>query len=287
MFIDDCNRVRVERHFLGEVLGEEKQALRLHLEVCAKCSGQMTLLENERRNYLITQPFREFAAKNLPGQLEAHKRRLPGWLPTGVGVLACLLILPVLEKRLEQSRGVSPSGPGVLASGVVGEALPSSAGSESALEGVRSKGNPILEFYCKRDGVVHEGRVTEEFRAGDELQFVYAADSAAYVTLASIDAGGAVSLYRAPGEKIKVSVEAKPGNRQALPFAVTLDASVGPELFVMVYSAKPLTSKLVDSWLKLGYTQASAKIDTLAGSLLSPPLPQSKVKALLLKKTKL
>ncbi len=278
MSIDVCDRVRVERHFLGEILGEEKLALNLHLESCQKCRDLMSTLENERRNYLIVHPFREFAAKKLPAQSLGKRSRFSGWLPISVGALACLMILPVLEKRLEQSRGIAP--------GVVGEALPKNAGSESALGGVRSKGNPILEFYCKRDGVVHEGRVSEEFRAGDELQFVYTADSAAYVTLASIDAGGIVSLYRAAGEKIKVSLEAKPGNRQVLPFAVTLDASTGSELFVMVYSAKPLLSDSLESWLKLGYSRASASLKTFGDSLLAPPVPHAKVNALLLKKTK-
>ena len=270
MSIDDCNLVRVERHFLGDLDGEEKLTLRLHLEGCEKCRSQLSALENDGRNYLLTHPFREFAAKNLPAEKTRRRSMFPVWLPTSVGVLACLMILPVLEKRLELSKGV----------------LPSVAQSGPTQEGVRSKGEPILEFYCKRDGVVHEGRISEDFRAGDELQFVYAADSAAYVTLASIDAGGLVSLYRAPGEKIKVSLEAKPGNRQSLPFAVTLDTTSGAELFVMAYSGKPLSAESVESWLKLRYMQASANLNALADSLLTPPVAHSKIKSLLLKKTK-
>ena len=63
---EQCNRVQVERYFLGEGGSEEKRMTRSHLDGCAECRGRMAALENERREYLLIHPFREFAAKHPP-----------------------------------------------------------------------------------------------------------------------------------------------------------------------------------------------------------------------------
>jgi Putative zinc-finger len=283
-----CNQVLVERYFLNEIKGEEKSIFRLHLDGCADCRGQLDKLEIERRNYAMQFPFREFLAKpgiaermdriHLPGSKGNSKTTIPRWLPGLAGVAICLMVLPILEKRLELARGTNPSEAG----SVIAE-----TGSE-AMGGIRTKGEAILEFYCKRDGVILPGKVTEDYRAGDELQFVYAADGHAYITLASIDAQGLVSLYRPEGESLKVSLQSKPGHRQTLPFAVTLDNSPGSELFVLVYSPKPLNGEAVDGWLKEAFTRTSGNLESMASTMAPPgsPLSHTVVKSLLLRKSK-
>lgn len=272
-----CNRVLVERYFLNELVGEKKNDLRQHLDNCADCQSLYNQLQIDSRNYAMTFPFREFVAR--PGMGERLDRldlcqenkvrglKMPRWLPALAGIAVCLMVLPVLQNQLEQVRGSKWS---------------------YAESGVRTKGEPILEFYCERDGVVHAGLETETYRAGDELQFVYAGashgQSASYVTLASIDAQGLVSLYRSEGESLRVSIPAKPGNRQPLPFSVTLDHSPGSEFFVLIYSSKPLDGERVDAWLKGAYTSASGNLELLDKSLAPPNSPKSMVKSLLLKK---
>jgi hypothetical protein len=162
--------------------------------------------------------------------------------------------------------------------------------------GVRTKGGPVLEYYLKRGGAVTPGRTSELHRAGDELQFVYAAGSHAYVTLASIDSRGHVSLYGSPqavrpaGETprtdtgiartggtdaLPVSLAAKAGETQTLPFAVTLDDSPGSELFVMIFGSLPLTGGEVEGWLTEAYTRASGNLEGLVSRLSPPPGPPS------------
>jgi hypothetical protein len=246
----------------------------------------MAEFENERREYLLIHPFREFAAKH-PGAVagetmgagEALRRTFATsrWLPAAAGLAACLVLLPVFMRMGLQPKVISETG-------------------------IRTKGGPLLEYYLKRGGNVVPGQPSDLLRAGDELQFVYAADSHAYVTLASIDARGHVSLYRADAsaaDSLPISVAAASGapadggadvkpvegkgaisdvradvsadaKKRALPFAVTLDDSPGSELFVMVFGAEPLSGSAVESWLMGAYTRASGNLEGMP-SLLPPP----------------
>jgi hypothetical protein len=274
---EKCDRVRLERYFLGDSGAEEKRSVKLHLDGCPDCRGRMAAFENERREYLLTHPFREFAAKH-PGAVaggtmgagEALRRTFATsrWLPAAAGLAACLVLLPVFMRLGVQPKGISETG-------------------------IRTKGGPLLEYYLKRDGSVVPGQPSELLRAGDELQFVYAADSHAYVTLASIDARGHVSLYRtdaSAADSLPISVPAASGaaadggadvktdvsadaKKRALPFAVTLDDSPGSELFVMVFGAEPLSGSAVESWLMGAYTRASGNLEGMPSLLPPPPGP--------------
>ena len=126
----------------------------------------------------------------------------------------------------------------------------------------------LLEYFVKRGDAVTPGSPTEPYRSGDELQFVYAADEHPYVTLASIDSRGHVSLYKADGAT-GLSLAAKAGGKQSLPFAVTLDDSPGSELFVMIYGPGPMAGEAVEGWLMEAFTRASGNLEGLT-SLLSP-----------------
>jgi hypothetical protein len=252
---EQCNRVLVDRYFLGEIGAEEKRAVRAHLDGCADCRGRMSALENERRDYLMAHPFREFAAKHLDGESpseSAAARRAPAslWLPGLIGAVACLVLVPVVLRYGIHDTVVTESG-------------------------IRTKGGPVLEYYLKRGGTVTPGNASESHRAGDELQFVYSAGSHAYVTLASIDTRGHVSLYRssdaASDANAPMSLSASPGDKQTLPFAVTLDDSPGAELFVMVFGTRSLTGAEVESWLMGAYTRASGNLEALASKLPPPP----------------
>jgi hypothetical protein len=258
---EQCNRVLVERYFLGEIGSEEKNAVRAHLDGCADCRGRMSALENERRDYLMAHPFREFAARHPDGKSpseSAATRRAPAsrWLPGLIGAVACLVLVPVVLRYGIHDTVVSESG-------------------------IRTKGGPVLEYYLKRGGAVTPGNASESHRAGDELQFVYSAGSHAYVTLASIDTRGHVSLYR-PAEAsadpaastdaaTPLSLAARAGDKQTLPFAVTLDDSPGAELFVMIFGSQALTGAEVERWLMEAYTRASGNLEALASRLPPPP----------------
>ena len=185
------------------------------------------------------------------------------------GVAACLVILPVVFRSQET------------ATALVDEGAP-------AGQGIRTKGGTVLEYYFKRGGVVSPGSATETYRSGDELQFVYAAGGHPFVSLASIDSRGHVSLYKAEAKAENISENnanpgaagttplsqsALEGEKQPLPFAVTLDDSPGSELFVMIYGSGPLSDSAVESWLTEAYTRAAGNLEGLTSVLSPPPVP--------------
>lgn len=274
---EQCNRVQVDRYFLGEAGPEEKRASRAHIDGCADCRGRLAALENERRTFLMEQPFREFAARRLDGkhlpQGEARPRPAfaSRWMPAVAGLAACLVLVPVVWR-----------------SGTVTDVATVAPGD------IRTKGGTLLEYYVKRGGEVTPGSSAEGYRPGDELQFVCAADGHAWVTLASIDSRGHVSLYRAPAggtpdTEALLSLPGLGGEKQSLPFAVTLDDAPGAELFVMIFGAVPLSGEAVESWLTGAYTRASGNLEALPSLLPPPPGSGDKapagIKTLLLRKT--
>lgn len=273
---EQCNRVQVDRYFLGETGPEEKRATRAHMDGCADCRARLANLENERRTYLLQHPFREFAAKHLP-QGEAKPRPAFGsrWMPAVAGLAACLVLVPVVWRT-----------------GMFGP------GEKILSDDVRTKGGTLLEYYVKRGSSVTPGNSAEGYRPGDELQFVCASDSHAWVTLASIDSRGHISLYRAPapegapegqGGQGPLSLPGLGGEKQSLPFAVTLDEAPGAELFVMIFGASPLSGEAVESWLAGAFTRASGNLEALPSLLPPPPGSGGKsaagIKTLLLRKT--
>ena len=279
---EPCNRVLVERYFLGEIPLEEKGPVLHHLDGCPDCRGLMAALENDKRTYLLEHPFREFAAKRLGEGKAGPSRAMDArWLLGLAGVAACLVLLPVVFRSQHA------------ATALVGEGAPAAVPDQ----GIRTKGGTVLEYYLKRGDLVAPGSAAEPYRAGDELQFVYAAGGHAFVSLASIDSRGHVSLYKAdagaahangtdanPGAganagqpspvppKAPLSQAALPGERQALPFAVTLDDAPGAELFVMIYGSGPLEDTAVESWLTEAFTRASGNLEGLTPVLSPPPV---------------
>ncbi|MDQ3001655.1 MAG: zf-HC2 domain-containing protein [Fibrobacterota bacterium] len=285
---EQCNRVQVEQYFLGETGTEEKHSARLHLDGCADCRGHLAALENDKREYLIAHPFRDFAAKHLPEGKAGRSVRFAGpsawfagpsawfavrnasfgprWLPAMAGLAACLVLVPVFLHYNDGQRVVTE-------------------------KGIRTKGGTIMEYYVKRGQTVAPGSTSEAYHSGDELQFVYASGGHAYVTLASIDSRGHVSLYRkaadsaTPAGGEPLSLRAVEGEKQSLPFAVTLDDSPGSEFFVMIYGKEPLSDQAVESWLTEAYTRATGNLEGLSTLLSPPPGPGSEIKVLLLRKT--
>lgn len=263
MRTEQCNRVQVERYYLGEAVAGEKAAIRKHMDGCEECRGHMATLENDKRVYLIEHPFREFAARRLDGRrldgkvapegkAESRRSFAPRWLPAFAGLAACLALVPVIMRYNDTASGDTAA--------VAGE------------DGIRTKGGTLLEYYVKRGESVAPGSAADAYRPGDELQFVYAADKHPFVTLASMDARGKVSLYKADGAQA-LSLAAIPGGKQSLPFAVTLDDSPGAEFFVMIYSPAPLAGEAVESWLKEAFTRASGNLEGMASLLAPPPGP--------------
>lgn len=261
---ETCNRVRIERYFLEEAAGEEKKETGLHIEGCSRCKEHLDVLSRERQAYLAVRPFTSYAAKHLEKRAPAFKL-LPGprWMPALAGGLACLALVTVMNF------------PGVQGGSAQVDAVP-------AADVVTYKGGELLDFHYRRAGNLSQGDLKQDYRAGDELQFVYSAGKFAHVTLASVDAQGTVSLYRKDGGA-SASLPAVAGKVEPFPFSVTLDDAKGGELFVMVLSPAPLDDQATQDWLAAAYKEAAGDLAKAEASLQSP-ITEGMIKTVLLKK---
>lgn len=275
---DTCNRIRVERFFLEEAGAEEKRDTVAHLESCPRCKDQLDALTRERNGYLAVHPYTSFAAKRLERPAASMPRPLarPRWLPMVAGGLALLALAAVIR------------GPGLLdLQG--GSAHPADGkGGDAAIgdgvAGISYKGGETLEFHYLRDGELKQGRLEEEYRAGDELQFQYASGKLSHVALLSVDASGTVSLYRKGGTG-PASLPAKPGKVEPFPFGVTLDDAQGGELFVALFTQGPVSDADAEAWLAAAYGKSAGDLAALEKALRPPAAAASgTLKTLLLRK---
>lgn len=275
---EPCDRIRVERYFLEEAAGEEKAATARHLESCPGCRDRLASLTHERAAYLAARPFSAFAAAH--SEKRSPSRRFlpaPRWIPALAGALACLAVVAVIKL---------PSGSGSSSDSGSGSAgtVPLAAGESLPGDGIRTKGGLAFEFHYSRDGKVHPGDTGLDYRAGDALQFVYSAGEYPYVCLASVDAGGTVSLYRHESDLSKASLPAESGGMAGLPFSVTLDAAPVGELFVLVLSREPLEAARVEAWLDSAWTGASGDLGSLERGLAPPAPGDAEIRTLLVRK---
>ncbi len=297
---ETCDRIRVERYYLEEAGVEEHRETGRHLETCGRCREQLDSLARERDGYLAVHPYATFAAKRAGRRAAGSAVARPRWLPALAGGLALVAVVAVLQGPGLGLQGGSaqPQDAGTQA----GDAEDGSGAAGTGGDDVTYKGGESLEFHYRRDGKVLEGRLDGEYRAGDELQFLYGSGKHSHVTLLSVDASGKVSLYRASGSG-PGSLPAKAGKLEPFPFGVTLDEARGGELFVALFSQGPVADAALETWLAdafRGATGSGAHTDAQSGGAqagttgalvalekaLRPPAdaPSGVVKSLLLRK---
>ncbi len=236
--------LRIQRYFLGDAGVRECAETRLHLETCANCRNLLATLQEERRTFLMKYPFREFS-KRLPAPPPAVAWKTPTWIASGLAVALCLIFLPW-------------SGPGIR--------------KEASNMPMRGKGGPVVEFFYERQGQgpAQVGNASLVFREGDKIQFTYDASGYPYVALVSIDAAGKTGIYRRDSGSDTLSLATRAGDLQFLPFAMTLDESPRNELFLLVFSRKPLYAQPLETWLVRFYERDNKD---LAAMELNPPQP--------------
>lgn len=109
------------------------------------------------------------------------------------------------------------------------------------------KGGASWQVFAHRAGQtfpVHDGT---ELAAGDRIRFVVVPDRAAYLIIASVDGGGAVTIYHPYGGDHSAAIE---GDRIELADSIELDAAPGPERIYALLSDRPIAAGAVRSRLR-------------------------------------
>lgn len=237
------SQIELERYFTGDLPEAEARRVRSHVDGCAECREALARLEGDKIRFLNVYPFEDFAkkARVKVGRSFAHKIaeffRTPWTLQLygGAAMVTALLLLMIpvhfASKHADDAEdGVRYKGP--------------SAVSEAA-----EMSGASMSFLRMRDGEITPGSVSDTYREGDKLQFIYKHDAKHYAALFSIDNSGLISYYT---EMVGyVSVPADSGSDLTFPASVVLDDSAGEELIVAILSESPVVKEDIVGLVKL------------------------------------
>jgi hypothetical protein len=136
-----------------------------------------------------------------------------------------------------------------------------SAARDADPPATRTKGGHRLGFYVARDGVVTRGADGDELHPGDELGLTLTTTAPGFAVVASVDGGGAVSIYHPDGPR---AAPIAAGEDQELRGSLLLDDTLGPETLHAFLCAEPVPVAEVRAAVGSGRTQiAGCRLDTL------------------------
>lgn len=202
-----CPSDRVLDLLLAGDLGlTRSHTLREHFSACPSCSAryaEISAFRDEAAPTLVE--FSELVG-NQPRSPRRSRRR-EGWIG-GVLAAAAAVALWIAQGPTDNFRGAE----------------------------TRAKGSSRLGFYVKRADHVFEGGQGELLKPGDAIEFTYAAPSAGYLAILSVDGAGHASIYFPTGSRAE---PVAPG-RQLLAQSTILDAVLGRETLYAVWCEAPV-----------------------------------------------
>ena len=98
----------------------------------------------------------------------------------------------------------------------------------AATETVRTKGTAIVGFFVAHGDAVRRGRVREPVMPGDRIELFTTTTERAWFAAIGDDAAGKRSVYVEPRL-------VEPGQERVVPFAITLDETLGDEVVTAVF----------------------------------------------------
>ena len=201
----------------------DAQAAHAHLETCAQCTAQWATLQEDKAR------FEQFV--------------MPRTLPK---IEAALVPVPWAQQLLARWKMLIPvaSLAGVVAIALGVMAQPS-APEPAAYVGIKGAAVPTVQVVAQRPSVGQfPVKAGTALKPQDRIRFVVEPATANYLLIASQDAAGVFTVYHPFGGS--QSTKATTGE---LPGSVELDATVGPETLVAVFSLAPVTAQTVKTAL--------------------------------------
>ncbi len=182
-------------------LGTETAGARDHLVTCARCRG----------DYEAAAALREHFTVSVLARTQPRRSRIV-WPWLAIPAFAAAIgVLFVIARPRPVTRPASD---------------------------LAIKGDAAWQVFANRDGqtfAIHDG---VQLEPGDRIRFAVTPDGARYLLVASIDGGGAVSIYFPYGGSQSEALEA--GERVELPGSIVLDAAPGPERMFALFSDQPI-----------------------------------------------
>jgi hypothetical protein len=203
-----------------------------HLGSCDRCAAVFAEIASARSELLGADPevASQRAARKILATVRARKLRRR-WLQ----ILAPAFLVPAAAALLLLVKPV-PSSPG-------------------------SKGELVVETYCKRGDKVFPAEDGQSFLAGDRLRFAYTTARPGYLMVFAVDDLGRIFPYYEEG--VLRGVPAEAGARILLPGSVELDDHKGWERVYAVWSESQLTDDAVRTAVARGLAAAGNDVRRL------------------------
>jgi hypothetical protein len=236
--------LQLDLYLAQELQAQRASELAAHLAQCERCSGRLAELTRLTSAYLASPE-----ASLLHQTLRTRERERA--VPRGPSAPS--------DARAKRGRVVSlGAGACVLLAAATFLLLRLPASEHTAEPTTRLKGSSRIGFFVKHGEHVRAGEAGERVVPGDLLRFTYATNEPGFLTILSYDGAQRTSVY----------LESSPigaGQNVALPSAVELDETLGPERIFGLFCRDSMPTSQLVSLL----TQQAGQLVAPAGCELS------------------
>jgi hypothetical protein len=224
----EIDKLGIAALMTGDLPPAKEKVLREHLESCETCRKYANLLHEEKREFLSRYPF-----ESMHQHHGATVYRFPSY--KYVYALAATIILAIVGSTYLYRN-------------------PAQQEMAMRTKGGAGAGEAIRCVVKKLDGSI-EQRSTSVYHPGERIQCIYSTAARNAFILLSIDEKGVLSTYfPASGDS---SILLERGTDIPLPSSILLDNYLGRELFIAMFSKKPvpvspLKEKVLDAFNRCG-----------------------------------
>jgi hypothetical protein len=225
------NKIQLISYYAGDVDNALSKKISDHLKICPSCSDFVKKLETEKAVFLQTHPFSEISLSQKTVQ---ERRLLFHGMPKIYSLAASFLVFITAGYFLMQH--TEP--------------------------GSRIKGEAGLKLFVKNGNGTIEKRAEQRYFPGEKIQFLYSCGGQNKFMLLSVDTSGTISKYYPSQGDSSVTLE--PGQDLPLPHSILLDRYVGKELFIGIFSEKPMNCPAIKNAIKASFDQKRS-LDSISG----------------------
>ena len=201
------DKIDLLNYVTGSVSDEKAALIRAHLSTCAQCRDYCEAMEREKQGFLAANPVEKIIDRPARSQNTVRFPAIARYYAIAASLILCIGVGYVYLTSMQP---------------------PDS----------RIKGETALAVFVKTDYNRIEQREDNTFFTGERIQFQYSCGSKNRFILMSLDTAGSLTTFF-PGTGDSATI-LESGQEIPLPNSILLDDYTGPELFIGVFSEKPL-----------------------------------------------
>jgi hypothetical protein len=201
------DKIDLLNYVTGGAPDDKAALIRAHLEVCVSCREYSNAMERERHGFLAAHPIERIIDQPARPQNIIRFPAIARYY-----ALAASLIICIGAGYIYLNHTQTPDS--------------------------RIKGETSLKVFVQADDGRVEQRANNTFFTGERVQFLYSCGPKNRFILMSLDSAGSLTTFYPDTGDSAIALES--GQDIPLPNSILLDDYTGPELFIGVFSKKPV-----------------------------------------------